>query len=104
MTNLGYIVNHSQLTALYCENTSSMALQAVFVLQYECTMLSFTQSTNRKTTRKKQIDHVRVREPLGKSDHSQIQFNLRVKTINKGTKQKGETMMNIIIIMSKIKN
>ena len=27
-------------------------------------------------------------EPLGKSDHSQIQFNLRLKTVNKGTKQK----------------
>ena len=37
------------------------------------------------------IDNVRVIEPLGKSDHSQIQFNLRVKTVNKGTKKKGET-------------
>ena len=34
------------------------------------------------------IDNVRVIEPLGKSDHSQIQFKLRVKTVNKGTKQK----------------
>ena len=34
------------------------------------------------------IDNVRVVEPLGKSDHSQIQFNLTVKTVNKGTKQK----------------
>ena len=34
------------------------------------------------------LDNVRVIEPLGKSDHSKIQFNLRVKTVNKGTKQK----------------
>ena len=34
------------------------------------------------------IDNVRVIEPLVKSDHSQIQFNLRVKTVNKGTKEK----------------
>ena len=34
------------------------------------------------------IDNVRVIEPLGKGDHSQIQFNLRVKTVNKGNKQK----------------
>ena len=32
--------------------------------------------------------NVRVIEPLGKSDHSQIQFNLRIKTVNKVTKQK----------------
>ena len=40
------------------------------------------------STQKEMIDNVRVVEPLGKSDHSQIQFNLRVKTVNKGTKQK----------------
>ena len=40
------------------------------------------------STQKEMIDNVRVIEPLGKSDHSQIQFNLRVKTVNKGTKQK----------------
>ena len=34
------------------------------------------------------INNVRVIEPLGKGDHSQIQFNLRVKTVNKGNKQK----------------
>ena len=36
------------------------------------------------------IDNVRVIEPLGKSDHSLIQFNLRVKTVNKGDFQKGD--------------
>ena len=40
------------------------------------------------STQKERIDNVRVIEPLGKSDHSQIQFNLRVNTVNKGTKQK----------------
>ena len=37
---------------------------------------------------KEMINNVRVIEPLGKRDHSQIQFNLRVQTVNKGTKQK----------------
>ena len=41
------------------------------------------------STQKELIDNVRAIEPLGTSDHSQIQFNfLRVKTVNKGTKQK----------------
>ena len=33
------------------------------------------------------IGNARVIEPFGKSDHIQMQFNLRVKTVNKGTKQ-----------------
>ena len=70
--------------------------KAFFMLVQDCFLTQHVSEPTRGdnildlilSTQKEMIDNVRVIEPLGKSDHSQIQFNLRVKTVNKDTKQK----------------
>ena len=43
------------------------------------------------------VDNVKIHEPLGNSDHTQIHFDINVKSESKNKKRTGETSTNVTI-------
>ena len=43
------------------------------------------------------MDNVKIHEPLGTSDHNQIQFDIKVKSERKNKKHTGETSTKVTI-------
>ena len=97
--------NHGHIQWKYLQNTGGEDQQFLFLIQNSFLIQYVLEPTRRDnvldivlSSQKELVDNVKIHEPLGKSDHNQIHFDINVKSESKNTKKPtGETSTKITI-------
>ena len=96
--------NHGHIQWKSLECTGGEDQQFIFLIQESFLTQHVLEPTRGEnvldivlSSQKELVDNVKIHEPLGNSDHNQIQFDINVKSESKNKKRIGETSTKVTI-------
>ena len=96
--------NHGHIQWKYLESTGGEDQQFLFLIQDSFLTQHVLEPTRGEnvldivlSSQKELVDNVKIHEPLGNSNHTQIHFNINLKSENKNKKRIGETSTKVTI-------
>ena len=96
--------NHGHIQWKSLESTGGEDQQFIFLIQDSFLTQHVLEPTREEnvfnivlSSQNELVDNVKIHEPLGNSDHNQIQFDINVKSESKNKKRIGETSTKVTI-------
>ena len=96
--------NHEHIQWKSLESTGGEAQQFIFLIQERFLTQHVLEPTRGEnvldivlSSQDELVDNIKIHEPLGKSDHNQIHFDINVKSESKNKKRIGETSTKVTI-------